>query len=34
MDEFEEAVSAFFTVVVMPFTYSISNGVAAGLYSM
>jgi len=29
-DEFEEAVSAFFTVVVMPFTYSISNGVAAG----
>lgn len=29
-DEFEEAASAFFTAVIMPFTYSISNGVAAG----
>ena len=29
-EEFEEAVSAFFTVVIMPFSYSISNGVAAG----
>lgn len=28
--EFEEAVSAFFTIVIMPFSYSISNGVAAG----
>lgn len=28
--EFEEAASAFFTAVIMPFTYSISNGVAAG----
>jgi adenine/guanine/hypoxanthine permease len=28
--EFEEAVPAFFTAVVMPFTYSIANGVAAG----
>lgn len=28
--EFEEAVSAFFTVVIMPFTFSIANGVAAG----
>lgn len=29
-DNFEEAAAAFFTVVMMPFTYSISNGVAAG----
>lgn len=29
-EEFEEAAAAFFTAVVMPFTYSISNGVAAG----
>lgn len=29
-EEFEEAASAFFTAVVMPFTYSIANGVAAG----
>jgi len=29
-DEFEEAAVAFFTVVIMPFSYSISNGVAAG----
>lgn len=28
--EFEEAASAFFTAAIMPFTYSISNGVAAG----
>lgn len=29
-DSFEEAASAFFTAIVMPFTYSIANGVAAG----
>lgn len=29
-DKFEEAAAAFFTVVIMPFSYSISNGVAAG----
>lgn len=29
-DEFEFAAPAFFTVVVMPFTYSIANGVAVG----
>lgn len=29
-DEFEEAAAAFFTVVVMPFSYSIATGVAAG----
>jgi AGZA family xanthine/uracil permease-like MFS transporter len=29
-DEFESAVAAFFTAVIMPFTYSIANGVAAG----
>ncbi len=29
-EEFEDAASAFFTAVVMPFTYSIANGVAAG----
>lgn len=28
--EFEDAVAAFFTAVVMPFTYSIANGVAVG----
>jgi len=29
-DNFEEASAAFFTAVVMPFTYSIATGVAAG----
>lgn len=29
-DDFEEAVPAFFTLVIMPFTYSIANGIAAG----
>ncbi len=29
-DEFEDAAAAFFTAVVMPFTYSIATGVAAG----
>ncbi len=29
-DEFDEAVAAFFTAVVMPFAYSIATGVAAG----
>jgi len=29
-DDFEDAASAFFTAAIMPFTYSISNGVAAG----
>jgi len=29
-EEFEEAAAAFFTLVIMPFSYSISNGVAAG----
>lgn len=29
-DDFEEAVSAFFTCIMMPFSYSISNGIAAG----
>lgn len=28
--EFEDAAAAFFTAVIMPFTYSIANGVAAG----
>lgn len=28
--DLEEAVAAFFTVVIMPFTYSIANGVAVG----
>lgn len=28
--EFEDAASAFFTAVVMPFSYSIATGVAAG----
>jgi len=29
-DQFDEAAAAFFTVIMMPFTYSISNGVACG----
>lgn len=29
-EDFEEAAPAFFTVVMMPFTYSIANGIAAG----
>jgi AGZA family xanthine/uracil permease-like MFS transporter len=29
-DDFDEAVAAFFTAVVMPFAYSIATGVAAG----
>jgi len=30
-DDFAEALPAFFTIAVMPFTYSIANGIAAGL---
>lgn len=29
-DDFDEAVAAFFTAVIMPFSYSIATGVAAG----
>ena len=29
-EDFDEALAAFFTAVVMPFSYSISNGIAAG----
>lgn len=29
-DDFDEAVAAFLTVATMPFTYSITNGIAAG----
>lgn len=29
-EDFDEALAAFFTAVVMPFTYSISNGIAVG----
>jgi AGZA family xanthine/uracil permease-like MFS transporter len=29
-ENFEEALPAFFTLVMMPFTYSIANGIAAG----
>jgi len=29
-DDFDEAIAAFFTAAVMPFAYSISNGIAAG----
>ena len=29
-DDFDEALAAFFTIVVMPFTYSIANGIAFG----
>lgn len=29
-ENFEEAVPAFFTLVIMPFTYSIANGIAVG----
>lgn len=30
-DDFAEAMPAFFTIAIMPFTYSIANGIAAGL---
>ncbi len=30
-DDFTEAVPAFFTIAVMPFSYSIANGIAAGI---
>lgn len=30
-DDFEESLPAFFTLAIMAFTYSISNGIAAGL---
>ncbi|MCC5912309.1 MAG: NCS2 family permease [Clostridiaceae bacterium] len=30
-DDFTEAVPAFFTIAMMPFTFSIANGIAAGL---
>ena len=29
-DDLELAIPAFFTIVVMPFTYSITNGIGAG----
>lgn len=30
-DDFTEALPAFFTIAIMPFSYSIANGVAAGI---
>lgn len=30
-DDFTEAVPAFFTIAIMPFSYSIANGIAAGI---
>lgn len=30
-DDFTEAVPAFFTIAIMPFTYSIANGIATGI---
>lgn len=30
-DNFEEALPAFFTIAIMPFTFSIANGIAAGI---
>jgi AGZA family xanthine/uracil permease-like MFS transporter len=30
-DDFEIAIPAFLTIVLMPFTFSISNGIGAGL---
>lgn len=30
-DDFAEAMPAFFTIAIMPFTFSIANGIAAGL---
>nr|WP_235030850.1 NCS2 family permease [Nonomuraea solani] len=32
-NDFEIAIPAFFTIVIMPFTYSISNGIGAGFIS-
>jgi len=31
-DKFEEAVAAFFIVIIMPFTYSIANGIGVGFF--
>jgi AGZA family xanthine/uracil permease-like MFS transporter len=30
-DDFTEALPAFLTIAVMPFSYSIANGIAAGM---
>ena len=30
-EDFSEALPAFFTIAIMPFTYSIANGIAAGI---
>lgn len=30
-NDFEEALPAFLTIVIMPFTYSIANGISAGI---
>ena len=30
-DDFTEALPAFFTIAIMPFSYSIANGIAAGI---
>lgn len=32
-DDFTEALPAFFTIAIMPFSYSIANGIAAGIIS-
>ncbi len=33
MDDFGLAIPAFLTIVLMPFTYSITNGIGAGFIS-
>lgn len=30
-DDFTEALPAFFTIAIMPFSYSIANGIASGI---
>ena len=30
-NDFTEALPAFFTIAIMPFSYSIANGIAAGI---
>ena len=30
-EDFTEALPAFFTIAIMPFSYSIANGIAAGI---
>lgn len=32
-DDYEQAIPAFLTIVIIPFTFSISNGIGAGVFT-